>query len=409
MSNYKLRTFTIIYFYYKIVRRREVIRLIDSATINKKDLILMQLAHYFITVENYTPIVVKGVQNEIWLENIDAPYKIIRINANYVHNNEQLDFDIFKIKNIVKQVKKKTLSLSVKTLNILIDVGTNVSPRSDKKIESIFIDVNKDIKKNKKINSLYPALRDNLVDDKNGFEFIINVTNDINKKTERDSREYESVFKKKKNIITYTLIAINIALFIFATMGELSGHFDLFTALSLNKGRVLGGEIYRLITSMFMHENLFHLLMNMYALYIIGTQVESYIGKPKYLTIYMFSGIIGGLLSCVINGLSVWSLGASGAIFGLMGALLYFGYHYRLYLDNALRTQIVPLIVLNLMIGFIFPNIDNAAHIGGLVGGLFSSMALGVKNKTTKTDTINGTVCSLILLMFLCYLIFLAK
>lgn len=382
--------------------------MIDSATINKKDLVLMQLAHYFITVENYTPIVVKGVQNEIWLENIDAPYKIVRINANYVHNNEQLDFDLFKIKNIVKQVKRKTLSLSVKTLNILIDVGSNVAPIDDKKIDSIFIDVGKDLRKNKEINALYPTLRENLVEDKNAIEFIINVTNDINSKTAKESREYENVFKKKKNIITYILIAINVALFIFASIGELTGSFDLYTALSLNKGRVMSGEIYRLVTAMFMHENLFHLLMNMYALYIIGTQVESYIGKTKYFTIYIYSGIIGGLLSCVINGINVWSLGASGAIFGLMGALLYFGYHYRLYLDNALKTQIVPLIALNLMIGFIFPNIDNSAHIGGLIGGLFSSMALGVKNKTTKTDTINGIICSLILFIFLCYLIFFA-
>lgn len=383
--------------------------MIDSSVINKKDLILMQLAHYFITVENYTPIVVRGVQNEIWLENIDAPYKIVRINANYVHNNEQLDFDLFKIKNIVKQIKKRTLSFKVKTLNILIDVGSNVEARTDKSIESIFIDAEKDLKKNKEINTLYPELRNNLVSDKNGFEFIINVTNDINIKTEKDSKEYENVFRKKKNIITYTLIALNIILFILATLGELTGSFDLFTALSLNKGYVLSGQIYRLITSMFMHENLFHLLMNMYALFIIGTQVESYIGKFKFTTIYMFSGIIGGLLSCVVNGLNVWSLGASGAIFGLMGALLYFGYHYRLYLDNALRTQIIPLIALNLMIGFIFPNIDNAAHIGGLVGGLFSSMALGIKNRTTATDTVNGTICSLILFMVLSYLVFFAR
>ncbi|HBA37759.1 MAG TPA: hypothetical protein DCY94_03465 [Firmicutes bacterium] len=382
--------------------------MIDSSVINKKDLLLMQLAHYFITVENYTPIVVKGVKNEIWLENIDAPYKIVRINANYVHNNEQLDFDLFKIRNIVKQVRKKTLSFSINTLNILIDIGSNVEVKEDKKIQSIFIDPNKDLKKNKEINSLYPELKNNLVSDKNGFEFIINVTNDINIKTENDSKEYERVFKKKTNIVTYTLMAINILLFIVAAVGNLTESFDLYTALSLNKGRVLGGEIYRFITSMFMHENLFHLLMNMYALQIIGTQVESYIGKTKFITIYMFSGIIGGLLSCVVNGLNVWSLGASGAIFGLMGALLYFGYHYRLYLDSALKTQIVPLIAMNLMIGFIFPNIDNAAHIGGLVGGLFSSMALGIKNRTTKTDAINGTVCSIILFIFLCYIVFFA-
>lgn len=389
--------------------QKEVITLIENATINKKDLILMQLTHYFITVENYTPIVVKGVQNEIWLENIDAPYRIIRINANYVHNNEQLDFDLFKIRNIVKQVKKKTLSFNIKTLNILIDVGSNVEPHEDKKIESVFIDVDKDLKKNKTINELYPELKNNLVDSKNGFDFIINVTNDINVKTENDSREFERVFKKKASYITYALLAINVIIFTLNTIGNMTGRFDLLSLLALNRGAVISGDIYRLITSMFLHTNFLHLLTNMYALYIIGTQVESYIGKPKYLAIYLISGLIGNLLSCVVNGINTISLGASGAIFGLMGALLYFGYHYRLYLDNALRTQIIPLIALNLMIGFIFPNIDNGAHIGGLAGGLFITMALGVKNKTTKSDTINGIICSSILFIFLSYLVFFAR
>lgn len=383
--------------------------MISNASVDKKDLLLMQLTHYFITVENYTPIVIKGVQNEIWLENIDAPYKIIRINANYVHNNEQLDFDIFKIKSIVKQIKKKTLSFSIDTLNILLDVGSNVNPRVDNKIESIFLDFNKDLRKNKQLNSMYPELKNNLVDTKDGIEFIINVTNDINVKTERDSREYEQVFRKKTNIVTHSLIFLNIIMFIVSMIGQLSGKYDFYTMFALNRTYVQAGEIYRLITSMFMHENIFHLAMNMYALYIIGCQVESYIGKSKFTSIYMFSGIIGSLLSCVVNNGNTWSLGASGAIFGLMGALLYFGYHYRLYLDGVLRSQIIPLILVNLFIGFMFPNIDNAAHIGGLVGGLFSAMALGVKNKSSSTDRINGTICSLILFAFLGYLLFLAN
>lgn len=380
-----------------------------NTNVDKKDLMLMQLAHYFITVENYTPIVVKGVQNEIWLENIDAPYKIIRINANYIHNNEQMDFDIFKIKNIVRQIKRKTLSLSVQTLNILIDVGTSVNARTDKRIDSIFVDANKELEKNKKLNSLYPELKDNLVDTHDGIEFVINVTNDINIKTEKDNAEYEKVFRKKKSIVTYTLIAINVALFIATLVGDMTGLFNLSQMLAVNKYYVRSGQIYRLITGAFMHSGLFHLAMNMYALNILGGQVESYLGKVKYLIVYLFSAITGSLLSCVVYGTSGWALGASGAIFGLMGALLYFGYHYRLYLDNALKTQIIPLIVLNLAIGFIVPGIGNAGHIGGLVGGLFSSMAVGIEKRSTKQDAINGAICSIILFGFLSYLVFFAK
>lgn len=379
------------------------------AQIDKKDLLLMQLTHYFITVENYTPIVVKGVKNEIWLENIDAPYRIVRINANYLHNNEQLAFDLWKIKNVVKQVKKKTLSLKIKTLNILIDIGSQVEVRGEDKIDSIFVDSNKGIKKNKELNGLYPNLVNNLVDSKDGIEFVINVTNDINIKTEKDNREYENIFRKKKNIVTHILIALNIFMFIISMIGIVTERFDLFSALALNKFYVSSGQIYRLVTSAFMHQNIFHLLMNMYALNIIGGQVESYIGKKKYLLIYIFSALIGSLFSCVVNGAYAWSLGASGAIFGLMGTLLYFGYHYRLYLDSALKTQILPLILLNLAMGFMISNIDNAAHIGGLVGGLFISMALGVENHTSKKDSINGIICSIILFCFLCFLVFFAK
>jgi len=339
----------------------------NFASVNKKDQILMQLAHYFITVEDYTPIIVKGVQNEIWLENLDAPYKIIRINTNYIHNNEQLDYDLFKIKNIVKQVKRKTLSFSVKTLNILLDTGTNVIIKNDDKIDCITINSEKGLKRSKEINRLYPELR-------------------------------------KRIRVTYVLIAINIIIYLLGMLGFYTGKFDLYTTLALHKGYVQTGEIYRLITACFTHENLIHLLMNMYALYVLGSQVESYIGKTKYTIVYLFSGIIGCLLSCIVN--TGWSLGASGAIFGLMGTLLYFGLHYRLYLDNVLKTQIIPLIVINLVLGFTISNIDNAAHIGGLVGGIFMSMALGVDNKGSKSDRINGVICSLILTIFLTYVLF---
>lgn len=376
----------------------------NEATMNKKDQILMQLAHYFITVENYTPIVVRGVKNEIWLENHEANYKIIRINTNYIHNDEQLNFDLFKIKNIVKQVKRKTLSLSMKTLNILVDVGVNVNIKNEDKIDCIAISSEGGIDESKEINKLYPALKDNMVDTDNSIEFLINVTNDINMKTEKENREFENVFRKKKLSVTYILIAINVIVYAVGTLGILTGKFDLYTALALHKSYVQSGQVYRLITAAFTHESIFHLLMNMYALYIIGSQVETYIGKYKYTIIYFFSAITGCLLSCVVN--TSWSLGASGAIFGLMGALCYFGYHYRLYLDNALKTQIVPLILLNLALGFIIPNIDNAAHIGGLVGGLFMSMAVGVENKSSKSDRVNGVICSVILIAFLIYMIF---
>ena len=76
-----------------------------NVTLNKNDEIVMKLLHYFITIEGYNPVVLHGAKDEIWLENSDADYKIVRIVSNYIHNDEQLNFDIFRTKQILKRVK----------------------------------------------------------------------------------------------------------------------------------------------------------------------------------------------------------------------------------------------------------------------------------------------------------------
>ena len=86
-------------------------------SLSRKDQIIMKLLHYFITERNYNPILLQGVDNEIWLENMDDQYKIIRIVSNHIHNDEQLNFDSFKTSRIVRKIKKKTFSNSNGTIN----------------------------------------------------------------------------------------------------------------------------------------------------------------------------------------------------------------------------------------------------------------------------------------------------
>ena len=140
----------------------------------------------------------------------------------------------------------------------------------------------------------------------------------------------------------------------------------------------------------------------MYSLYILGPQVENFFGKWKYLFIYIFSGICGSLLTLGFSN-SV-SAGASGAIFGLMGALLYFGYHYRVYLSNALVNQLIPVILVNLGISIMIPSISLSAHIGGLVGGIIASMVVGVPEEKNNTDRVNGIITMMIYFGFIIYL-----
>lgn len=373
-----------------------------STLVDKKDEIVMRLVHYFITEENYQPIIVNGVKNEIWLENLNANYKVIRINSNYIHNEEQLKFDNFKIKNVTKQIKKKTLSFKLKTLNILLDLNDNIPLKEDKLIDNYKVDSLKDIRQDDNLAGLFPKLKTMTLKKTDDVENFIKLTNDINEKSEADNKEYERIFKPKRIVITNILVVLNIIMFALTmTIPKLANMFIL------DPNAVRNGEVYRLLTSIFMHASILHLVFNMYALSIIGKQVETFLGKSKFLLVYLFSGLTGSLLSCAIT--NSYSLGASGAIFGLMGSLLYFGYHYRLYLGSVLLGQIVPVIVINLVIGYITPSIDNAAHIGGLVGGLFISMALGVNKDDERSSKVNGIITSLILLLFLIYLVFFTK
>ena len=168
---------------------------------------------------------------------------------------------------------------------------------------------------------------------------------------------------------------------------------------------IQAGEYYRLITAGFLHIGLLHIFFNMYALYIVGSQLENFIGKIKYIIVYLGSIIIGNLMSMLFIGNSV-SAGASGAIFGLFGALLYFGYHYRVYLGNMMTSQIIPVLIFNFFLGFILSGIDMAAHIGGFIGGMLLLWALGVKYKSEKKDMINGWILFGMLSVFLIVLAF---
>ena len=120
--------------------------------INKKDDIILKILHYFITEEDYKPVIINGLENEIWLENMDEDYKIIRIVSNYIHNKEQFDFDMFKTKRIVKKIKKKTLSLNINTLSIFLSLGDNVDLSSSKNVDCIMVNEEEDLKNSNIIN-----------------------------------------------------------------------------------------------------------------------------------------------------------------------------------------------------------------------------------------------------------------
>ena len=374
----------------------------EDIVFKSDDLVVMSLINYFITEKNYNPMIIDGLNDEIWLENLNEDYKIVRIVSHHIHNKEQLDFDKFKLSRIVKQVKKKTLSFKVKVLSIYTDLEDDKILNND----DIYINKEEDIN-NPKLTNVFPNIVEKTKVDENGLEYFIKVTDNINQKNESKSKIAEKIFSFKKPIVTYSLIFICILVFILMyVLGN--GSTDNYTLLVFGANvdtLTKNGDYYRLFTSMFLHIGILHLLCNMYSLYIIGKEVENVFGKVKYLIIYLLSGIAGSILSLAFNHNTICA-GASGAIFGLLGALLYFGYYYRTYLGATLTRSIIPVIVLNLIIGFTSSGIDNAAHIGGLVGGILIAMAVGVPDKSNNNNKINGIVLSLIYFGFIIYLSF---
>lgn len=375
----------------------------DVQELNEVDEITMRLVHYLVTKEDYQPVIVNGVDNEVWLENTSKKYEVIRISNNYIHNDEQMDFDFFKTKTIVKQINKKTLSFKSKALSVLLNVGENVKNiKSDKNIDVCSLNNVEEMFNNDLINSIFPELKDDEVEANSNLEFLMNVTFDINKKNEEKSQMYEKTFSKKTILVTYALIAINILIFVLNNILHLD--FISSSKFYCEASVIKAGEYYRLLTAAFFHVDIIHLLCNMYALYILGTQIETYLGKVKFLIVYILSALGGSLLSAVINGVGVPSIGASGAIFGLMGALLYFGFKYRNYLGRYVKEQLIPIIALNLILGFTSSSIDNFGHIGGLVTGIFVAMAVGVGKD--NDEKINGYITTIIYFGFLIFMLF---
>jgi membrane associated rhomboid family serine protease len=134
----------------------------------------------------------------------------------------------------------------------------------------------------------------------------------------------------------------------------------------------LGGQWWRLFTSMFLHGSLLHILFNMVTLWQAGQLVERLFGSLRFLVLYLFAGLCGSLASVLWNP-HVNSVGASGAIFGIIGGLFAFMRHENSGMPPTvvkdLRGSLLPFLAFNLFAGFIYPHTDNAAHIGGLVGG----------------------------------------
>lgn len=193
------------------------------------------------------------------------------------------------------------------------------------------------------------------------------------------------------SLINAIIIALNIVVFVIVDLS----HSSTNTEWMLRCGAMYWpyiiekGEFFRLVTSMFLHFGIAHLFNNMLVLWFIGGTLEKLVGHLKYVFIYFISGVLAGGASIgynILSGQTPVAAGASGAIFGVVGALLYVVLLNRGSAEGLTKRQMLIFVFLSLYSGFANQGVDNSAHIGGFISGFLLALLLYRKPKHNKYD-----------------------
>jgi membrane associated rhomboid family serine protease len=205
---------------------------------------------------------------------------------------------------------------------------------------------------------------------------------------------FRSLMRGRQPIVTYALIAVNVVIYlVLARVSETPSGSSLVAAGALSPRLIEQGQWWRLVTEMFLHASIPHILFNMTSLFAVGTLAERLYGSPRFLAIYLGSGLVGSLTSfgfAVLTGNTNFvAVGASGAIFGVAGALLTVRFQRSEVIPASLRNRVssamVPLVLLSLGFAAITQYVDNSAHIGGLIGGMALSLLFPLTKKLPET------------------------
>lgn len=201
--------------------------------------------------------------------------------------------------------------------------------------------------------------------------------------------------KTGRAYVNTAFIIVNVLVFLcFELMGDTEDTMFMMRHGAIYEPLVvLRGEYYRLFTSMFLHFGASHLVNNMLVLLVLGEKLEQALGHVKYFMFYMASGVLANIVSIAVHmgkGYAAVSAGASGAIFGVVGGLVYVIAVNHGQLDGLTNRQLGFMILLTLYHGFTATGIDNWAHIGGLISGFILSILLYRRNRSARDFDMEG-------------------
>ncbi|KOP83444.1 serine protease [Cytobacillus solani] len=352
----------------------------------QEEYLFWRLAHYFISVQEYRIVQLSKEQNEIWLEKMEnKEAQVIRLLLYNLDWSNWMQKDIELTAMNGERIRKQLSKSSMNVINMYVTPYPPVDdyefrirepfqfPSNGKtRVQSIIFDRAHYEHGFQKAEGIF----------RDSFAFALEESyteNDVDKLklsalsiASNKAKEETRIFNQGKPFFTYMFMIIQVAVFLFIeSVGSSTDTSTLIKYGAKFNPLILEGEWWRFFTPIILHIGVLHLLMNTVSLYYLGTIIERIFGKWRFLLIYLIAGF-GGSIASFIFSPSI-SAGASGAIYGLFGALLYFGVIFPKLFFRTMGFNILIILGINLMFGFSMPSIDMAGHIGGLIAGFLAA------------------------------------
>lgn len=361
-----------------------------------------EIIHYLVIKEDLRLVHIGRNGDEVWIEDDrKEPFQLIRLSYKELDWSNELRADIKQTYQRGKQLRKQIGLRSANIVNVILSVYAPVDDYSelvDKPVPLSGRGKNEQrtilLTLQNLREQLFPLATEWRLKEMPDFtvpeqledeEAIVRVLkSEVQRASDTRHEKEKGLFFYGKPILTYLILGVILAVFTIVEMyGSSTSPETLINFGAKFNPLIYEGEWWRFFSAMFLHIGVFHLLMNSLALFYLGGAVERIFGTARFFFIYGVAGLTGSVASFAFN--EQVSAGASGAIFGCFGALLYFGVKHKRLFFRTMGMNVIVILLINLGIGFMVPMVDNGAHIGGLVGGFAASAVMGLpKHKNRR-------------------------
>ncbi|PLR87691.1 rhomboid family protein [Bacillus sp. V33-4] len=352
----------------------------------REDYLFWRLALYFISKQHYRIVQLSNEQTELWLEKTEQKQaQIIRLVRYNLDWGNWLQRDIELTATNGERIRKQLRHRELKVVNIYVtpyppvdDYSFHIEkPYSHPDLPKTMVSTHIIDRANglSALEAVGQYFHDSISFTANGEYTEQDVeavkqaalTEAVNK-----AKKEKAVFEYGRPFFSYIFIAIQVMMFLILELnGGSTNTATLIEYGAKSNPHIIAGEWWRFFTPIVLHIGILHLFMNTLALFYLGPLIERIYGNIRFVVIYLFAGFTGSLASFAFS--PSLSAGASGAIFGCFGALLYFGLIHPKLFFRTMGMNVIVVIAINLGLGFAIPGIDNAGHIGGLAGGFLAA------------------------------------